>query len=49
MLDGKVDVGTTWASGVGEFNDGYTSGNLRKMVDKGILNMNDLVESGARR
>jgi phosphonate transport system substrate-binding protein len=23
---------------------GYTSGNLRKMVDKGILNMDDLVE-----
>ena len=44
VLDKKVDVGTTWASGVGDFKDGYTSGNLRKMVDKGALDMDDLVE-----
>jgi phosphonate transport system substrate-binding protein len=44
VLKGTFDAGTTWASGVGEFKDGYTSGNLRKMVDKGILNMDDLVE-----
>ncbi|WP_137156433.1 phosphonate ABC transporter substrate-binding protein [Rhizobium sp. FKL33] len=44
VLKGNFDAGTTWASGVGEFKDGYTSGNLRKMVDKGILNMDDLVQ-----
>jgi phosphonate transport system substrate-binding protein len=44
VLKGNFDGGTTWASGVGEFKDGYTSGNLRKMVDKGILNMDDLVQ-----
>jgi phosphonate transport system substrate-binding protein len=44
VLKGSFDAGTTFASGVGEFKDGYTSGNLRKMVDKGILNMDDLVE-----
>jgi len=44
VVKGTFDAGTTWASGVGEFKDGYTSGNLRKMVDKGILNMDDLVE-----
>ena len=41
---GTFDAGTTWASGVGNFEDGYTSGNLRKMVDKGILDMNDLTQ-----
>ena len=44
VVKGTFDAGTTWASGVGEFSEGYTSGNLKKMVDKGILDMNDLVE-----
>jgi phosphonate transport system substrate-binding protein len=44
VVKGNFDAGTTWGSGVGEFKDGYSSGNLRKMVDKGILNMDDLVE-----
>jgi phosphonate transport system substrate-binding protein len=44
VVKGNFAAGTTWGSGVGEFKDGYTSGNLRKMVDKGILDMNDLVE-----
>ncbi len=44
VMKGTFDAGTTWASGVGEFSDGYSSGNLRKMVDKGILDMDDLVE-----
>ncbi|NKN37133.1 phosphonate ABC transporter substrate-binding protein [Agrobacterium sp. a22-2] len=44
VLKGTFDAGTTFGSGVGEFKDGYTSGNLKKMVDKGILNMDDLVE-----
>lgn len=44
VLKGTFDAGTTFGSGVGEFKTGYTSGNLKKMVDKGILNMDDLVE-----
>jgi phosphonate transport system substrate-binding protein len=44
VLKGTFDAGTTFGSGVGEFKDGYTSGNLRKMVEKGVLNMEDLVE-----
>ncbi|WP_349436352.1 phosphonate ABC transporter substrate-binding protein [Pararhizobium sp. A13] len=44
VLKGTFDAGTTFGSGIGEFKEGYTSGNLRKMVDKGILDMNDLVE-----
>jgi len=44
VVKGNFDAGTTWASGVGEFKDGYTSGNLKKMVDKGIVDMGDLVQ-----
>lgn len=44
VVKGTFVAGTTWGSGVGEFKDGYTSGNLKKMVDKGILKMDDLVE-----
>lgn len=44
VLKGTFDVGTTWGSGVGEWKNGYTSGNLAKMVEKGILDMDDLTE-----
>ena len=44
MLKGNFDGAVTWSSGVGAYADGYTSGNIRKMVDKGILDMDDLVE-----
>ena len=44
VLKGTFDAGTTFGSGVGDFKTGYTSGNLKKMVDKGILNMDDIVE-----
>ena len=44
VVKGTFDAGTTWASGVGEWENGYTSGNLAKMVEKGILDMSDLVE-----
>jgi phosphonate transport system substrate-binding protein len=44
VLDGSWDVGTTFGSGQGEWSEGYTSGNLRIMVDKGLLDMDDLVE-----
>ncbi|WP_027135579.1 phosphonate ABC transporter substrate-binding protein [Geminicoccus roseus] len=42
VLDGQYDAGVTWTSGVGEISEGYTSGNLRKMVDKGALKMSDI-------
>ncbi|WP_377293201.1 phosphonate ABC transporter substrate-binding protein [Rhizobium sp. SG2393] len=44
VLKGTFDAGTTFGSGVGEWKDGYTSGNLHKMVQKGLLDMNDIVE-----
>lgn len=42
VVSGDYDVAHVWVSGVGEWSEGYTSGNLRKMVDKGILNMDDI-------
>lgn len=44
VLDKKFDVGTTFGSGVGKWEEGYTSGNLHQMVAKGNLDMDDLVE-----
>jgi phosphonate transport system substrate-binding protein len=44
VLDGTWDAGTTFGSGVGEWEEGYTSGNLHIMVEKGILDMDDIVE-----
>ncbi|MCV3737054.1 phosphonate ABC transporter substrate-binding protein [Rhizobium sp. TRM96647] len=44
VLDGKFDVGTTFGSGVGNWDEGYTGGNLYQMVNKGNLDMDDLVE-----
>lgn len=42
--NGDVDGGVTWADGQGAWEDGYNSGALRKAVDAGLVNMNDLVE-----
>ncbi len=42
--NGQFDAGVTWADGLGNFEDGYTQGALRKAVDAGLVNMNDLVE-----
>ncbi|MCL6706027.1 phosphonate ABC transporter substrate-binding protein [Pseudomonas sp. R2.Fl] len=44
VLDGKFDVGTTFGSGVGNWDEGYTGGNLYQMVNKGNLDMDDIVE-----
>lgn len=44
VMNGDVDAAVTWVSGVGEWDEGYSSGNLRKMVDKGILNMDDIAQ-----
>jgi phosphonate transport system substrate-binding protein len=42
--NGDVDAGVTWADGLGAWEDGYNSGALRKAVDSGLVDMNDLVE-----
>lgn len=42
--NGEVDAGVTWADGQGNWEDGYNSGALRKAVDAGLVDMNNLVE-----
>ena len=42
VLQRQYDGAVTWASGQGEVSQGYSRGNLRAMVDKGMLNMADL-------
>ena len=42
VLQGQYDAGVTWASGIGEASEGYTRGNLRRMIDNGLLDMADL-------
>jgi len=34
----------TWADGLGAWEDGYNSGALRRAVDAGLVDMNELVE-----
>jgi phosphonate transport system substrate-binding protein len=42
VLNHQYDAGVTWTSGIGDESAGYTRGALRSMVDKKMLNMNDL-------
>jgi len=42
VLQGQYDAGVTWTSGVGDINQGYSRGNLRSMVDRGLIDMNDI-------
>lgn len=44
VANGEVDAGVTWADGLGNWEDGYNSGALRKAVDAGLVDMNDIVE-----
>ena len=44
VANGDIDAGVTWADGQGAWEDGYNSGALRKAVDAGLVDMNDLVE-----
>ncbi|GHF48266.1 phosphonate ABC transporter substrate-binding protein [Seohaeicola zhoushanensis] len=44
VANGDIDAGVTWADGLGNWEDGYNSGALRKAVDAGLVNMNDMVE-----
>jgi phosphonate transport system substrate-binding protein len=42
--NGDINAGVTWADGQGNWEDGYNSGALRRAVDAGLVDMNDLVE-----
>ncbi|MEC9433927.1 MAG: phosphonate ABC transporter substrate-binding protein [Pseudomonadota bacterium] len=44
VFNGDIDAGVTWADGLGEWEDGYNSGALRKAVDAGLVDMSELVE-----
>ena len=42
VLQKQYDAAATWASGIGDPAQGYSRGNLHEMVQKGMLNMNDI-------
>ena len=42
--NGDIDAGVTWADAQGNWEDGYNSGALRKAVDAGLIDMNELVQ-----
>lgn len=42
VLQRQFDAAMTWTSGQGDLAQGHTRGNLRAMVEKGMLNMGDL-------
>jgi phosphonate transport system substrate-binding protein len=44
VSSGMFDAGVSWADGVGNWEDGFSSGAFRKAADAGIVEMNDLVE-----
>ena len=44
VYNGDIDAGVTWADGLGNWEDGYNSGALRRAVDAGLVDMNELVE-----
>ena len=44
VFNGDIDAGVTWADGLGAWEDGYNSGALRKAVDSGLVDMNQMVE-----
>lgn len=42
MLNKQYDACVTWTSGQGEMSEGYSRGNIRSMVDRGMLKMSDV-------
>ena len=42
VLNKQFDACVTWTSGQGDIADGYSRGNLRSMVDRGMLKMSDV-------
>jgi len=39
-----IDAGVTWADGLGNWEDGYNSGALRKAADAGLVDMTEIKE-----
>ncbi|MBP0484446.1 phosphonate ABC transporter substrate-binding protein [Sagittula salina] len=44
VYNGDIDAGVTWADAQGAWEDGYNSGALRKAVDAGLVDMNEMVQ-----
>jgi len=44
VVNGDIDAGVTWADGLGEWEDGYNSGALRKASDAGLVDMTEIRE-----
>lgn len=44
VANGDIDGGVTWADGIGEWEDGYNSGALRKASDAGLVDMTQMVQ-----
>lgn len=44
VANGDFAAGVSWADGVGNWEDGYSSGAFRKAADAGMVDMNNLVE-----
>ncbi|MBB3987521.1 phosphonate transport system substrate-binding protein [Sagittula marina] len=44
VYNGDIDGGVTWADAQGNWEDGYNSGALRKAVDAGLVDMNEMVQ-----
>ncbi len=42
VLNKQYDAGVTWTSGQGDESKGFSRGALRGMVDRGLLNMDDI-------
>ncbi len=42
--NGDFAAGVSWADGLGNWEDGFTSGAFRKSADAGLVDMNNLVE-----
>ena len=40
----EIDAGVTWADGLGNWEDGYNSGALRKAADAGLVDMTEIKE-----
>ena len=44
VAKGDFDAAVAWADGLGNWEDGFTSGAFRKASDSGLVDMNDIVE-----
>jgi phosphonate transport system substrate-binding protein len=44
VANGDFDAAVAWADGLGEWEDGFSSGAFRKAADSGLVEMNDIVE-----